>query len=172
VKDILFSRLRGRATDVGFTLIELVMVVALMALAGTLALVALVNYSAAQDHQGTADELVSDLRNAGQRAVTEGRTYCVFLDDTADTWTLYRTSCSAGTLVQGPTPTRGDITVGGLSIATTANCQTAGACIYFNPRGTATGGPTGLPSKVDVQRDGETAINVTVEGLTGRVDRS
>lgn len=150
------------------------MVVVLMGIAGTLALVGLRGYGATQDHQGSANELVSDLRNAGQRAVTEGRTYCVHVDDANDQWSVYRKSCTTGTLVAGPDQPRGDITLGGLSLAATAagTCPTTGTCIYFHPRGTATGGPT-LPNRAEIQVQGpDSNITVTVEGLTGRVDRT
>lgn len=173
--DVTTVPLRDRVRhEGGFTLVELMVVVALMAVAGTLALVGLRGYGGTQDHQGSANELVSDLRNAGQRAVTEGRTYCMHVDAAAEQWTLYRKSCSAaGAVLQGPTRTRGDVRLGNLQITSTV-CPQPSSCIYFKPRGTATGGTSADPerSKLDIERAGSAAITVTVEGLTARVDRS
>lgn len=159
----------ARAPDQGFTLIELMVAVVLIALAGGLGLSALSGYGKAQDHQGTADLLVSDLRKAGQRALAEGRTYCMHVQDGSDSWSLHRSDCSgAGSvLVEGPTAAKGDTTLGNLVVAAPASpsCPSGGICIYFKPRGTAT------KSSVDAVRDGST-ITVTVEGLTARVDRT
>lgn len=152
----------------GFTLIELMVVVVLVSVAGGLGVTALSGYSKAQDFQGSADLLVSDMRKAGQRALAEGRTYCLHVQDAADTWSLYRGACGiGGTLVEGPTRALGDVALGNLSIATASGetCPQTLACVYFKPRGTAT------QSAVDVIRDGST-ITVTVEGLTARVDRT
>jgi type II secretory pathway pseudopilin PulG len=158
-----------RTSDEGFSLVELVTAMALMLVIGALSLAALVNYRNAQGQQQTADTLLSDLRKAGQRAVSEGRTYCLYVNDAADSWSTFQTSCSATSLVVDPAEqATKPSALGDLTIATpvTAACPTAGACVYFHPRGTAT------QSSIAVTRDGKPSITVTVEGLTGRVDRT
>jgi type II secretion system protein H len=155
--------------DSGFTLIELLVAVALMAVAGTLGLTTLVNYQRAQDVQQSADALVSALRKAGQKAVSEGRSYCVALDGAADTWRTYQRACAGadsqpvGSAV-GP---EGRVRLGTLTVDSTTGptCPT-GTCITFRPRGTATA------ASLTVQLDGYDPVTVTVEGLTGRVDRT
>ncbi len=87
--------LRTTRADEGFSLVELMVVTVLMTTVGTVALTALVGYQRAADLEGSADDVVSMLRTTAQRAVTEGRTYCVQFDTSADTYTLYRSSCSA-----------------------------------------------------------------------------
>jgi prepilin-type N-terminal cleavage/methylation domain-containing protein len=154
----------------GFTLIELLVTMVLASILGTTGLFALQTYSQAQDHQGTADEVVSELRLAGQRSLSEGRTYCVHFDTGTDAWTVWRSECSTvgGTPVSDPQPARGLVQLDSPSFAPadpTAPCPQTNACAYLYPRG------TGSPGSVDVVRDG-TTITVTVEGLTSRVSRS
>ena len=155
--------------DSGFTLIELLVTVALLSVVGALGMSALVNYQRAQDVQQSADALVSALRKAGQKAVSEGRSYCVSVDAAASTWTTYQRAC-AGTgsaAVGSPEQPRGRVLLDDLVIASTAGpaCPT-GTCITFRPRGTATS------ASLSVELEGYDPVTVTVEGLTGRVDRT
>lgn len=158
------------SSDAGFTLVELLVTVALMFVVGGLGLFALQSYTRAQEHQGTADELVSTLRTVAERALSEGRTYCVSLDPAADEWTVWQARCSTagGTAVDGGRDTQGSVQLSSPSFslnATTQPCPQAGSCVYFLPRG------TGTPGSVQVVRDGA-AIAVSIEGLTSRVSRS
>ena len=157
--------------DEGFTLIELMVVTVLMSVIGALSLTALVNYQRAADVEGSADDLVSALRTSAQRAVTEGRTFCMSFDVAANTYTVYRTSCSAASTVATPAKrTRGPAVLSAPSFAPALPsrdvCQTANACAYFYPRG------TGSPGQVVVQRPDGKSITVKIEGLTSRVVRS
>ncbi len=154
----------------GFTLIELLVTMVLASILGTTGLFALQTYSQAQGHQGTADEVVSTLRSAAQRSLSEGRTYCVHFNTGTDSWTVWRSECSTvgGTPVSDPQPARGLVQLDSPSFAPadpTAPCPQTDACAYLYPRG------TGSPGSVDVVHDGN-AITVTVEGLTSRVSRS
>ena len=159
----------SRSTDSGFTLIELLVTLSvgavLMGLAGT----SLAGWSASNAHKGTRDEVVSALRNTAQRALSEGRTYCVAFQANG-TWKTYRRSCdSSGTLVfNGSANSPGSSLapvfsyVAGLQSTCTTGA-TATSCAYFYPRGTAAKGA------VTVSRAGKPTYTVNVEQLTSRV---
>ena len=155
----------------GFSLVELLVVTVLIGIIGGAGLTALKGYTRNADVDGSAADVVSALRTTAQRSVTEGRTYCVRFDTAANTFTVYRSSCSStSTQVVAPVRTRGPAVLVNPTF-TPANsvrdvCQTAGACAYFYPRG------TGSPGQVVVRRPGGRAITVTIEGLTSRVVRS
>jgi prepilin-type N-terminal cleavage/methylation domain-containing protein len=161
---------RPGRSDSGFTLIELLVTLsigaALFGLAGT----SLSSWSSANAHKASRDEAVSALRNAAQRALSEGRTYC--LSFAADgTWKTYRTSCgAAGVLIssgQGLNNKGSALAPAFTYLAgQTSDCTTAAtptSCAYFYPRGTASAGT------VTVTRSGKPTYTVTVEQLTSRV---
>ena len=159
------------ADATGFSLVELLVVTVLIGVIGGAGLTALKGYSSNADLDGSANDVVSALRSTAQRSVTEGRTYCVQFNTAANTFAVYRSSCSStSTRVGAPIRTRGPAVVASPSF-TPANsvrdvCQAASACAYFYPRG------TGSPGQVVVRRPGGRAITVTIEGLTSRVVRS
>lgn len=114
-------------------------------------------YSATQAQRGTADDLVVLMREAQQRAVTEGTTYGVQLSPTGP-WLLKQSplsDCTGGTAKGGEVPSQGGITISGPS------------CVLFQPRGTATAGT------IKVGRSGSSKVyTIKVEGLTGRASLS
>ena len=122
------------------------------------------------EQSGTAQSLVSALRNAAERSVSEGRTYCVdFPGTTAQSYVVYQHSCGTGTLAPGGAKT--ESTKVALTTSATAppaalnlTCPTSHACIYFFPRGTATA------ATVNVTSTARSKVYVIhVEGLTARV---
>jgi type II secretory pathway pseudopilin PulG len=164
-------RRRSPAGETGLTVVELLVTISLLAVLGGLGLTALQRYAWTQEHQGTADEVVSTLRDVAQRSLSEGRTYCVAFDTGADAWTVYRRQCStsSGTVVDGAVRARGTVRIDSPSFTPadpTAACPAAGTCAYFYPRG------TGSPGSVQILRDGSAPITVSVEGLTGHVSTS
>lgn len=83
-----FSRLQRDKLESGFSLIELLVAMALAALMATLSMTAFRSYQRAQAHKAAVREVVSVLRNAQVKAVTEATTYqCKF---TSDSLEIYR----------------------------------------------------------------------------------
>jgi len=156
--------------DEGFTLIELMVV---MAIAGTLALTATFSFSNwrnTSQHQGSADELVSQLRNTSQRSISEGRTYCVDVASGGRSYTLWRTACgAAGVQVAGPFRVQSPnvaLTTAVTPPSPAPVCPATSTCLYFYPRGTA------VPAVVTVASEVRSkTYTVRVEGLTARVYR-
>ena len=150
--------------DSGYTLVEVVVTIGLMAMMMGIAVSGWNTWAAARQHSGTAAEITAYLRQAQQRAVTEGRATCVLFDVTRDQWSVFRGACDAPdrVLVQGPVTTASPR----VRIASPAFTGPAGVQpgVTFKARGTAT------PGEVQVVRSGShKTYVVSVEGLTGRV---
>lgn len=134
------------------------------------------NWLTTSRHQGTSDQLLSELRNASTRAVSEGRTYCIEVAADGRAYSLWRYSCSTAApaagapvhaRVAGPQTTMStDVTITAVvPLASTVACPSGSTCVYFYPRGTAT------PGTLTVSSTKRPAKNYTinVEGLTARV---
>ncbi len=156
-----FSRPRSRG-DGGFTLIELMVTMVIAGLLMALAIGGWRTYSAAQAHRGTAESLVVLMREAQQRAVTEGINYAVRLTPASGPWVLVKQpapDCTGGTALNGEVPSRGGITI--------VSPTFTNSCVFFKARGTATAGTA------KVKRDDSSKVyTITVEGLTGRASLS
>lgn len=158
---------RKTQSDNGFTLIELLVTLSVMGVMSALAMTSFASWSVSSDHRSARDETVSALRNAAERALSEGRAYCVHLE--AGTMTTYRFACPPGTgaVVVGPSPLDAKRVTLVPSIAAPSglegSCPVAGTCAYFYPRGNASSGT------ISVVRDGRTPYTVTIVGLTSRV---
>lgn len=166
--------MRADTRDGGFTIVEVMVTVALLGVLMAIAVLGFSHYSNAHEQQGTARSLQSGLRQAQQRAVTEGRAMCVRF--TATTYSVWRTACTTaagGTKLEGPTSTEsGDVE---LELSTPQD-------LTFTPRGTATwstiaSDPTvaacgGVKSfQVLVTRtSSDKSYRLCVAALTGRVD--
>jgi prepilin-type N-terminal cleavage/methylation domain-containing protein len=159
------------ATDEqGFTLLELMVTLAIAGILMGLGTWAMRSYLIANRESGTAQEVRSALRAGAEQSLSEGRTYCVYFTPT--TWTTYRFNCTVSSnKVDGPHNVEdSSITLSAITfpppvplvVGQTTACPTANHCAYFYPRGTA------LAGSLNVTRPGKSyAINV--EGLTGRV---
>lgn len=163
-------RARDRARrhgDAGFTMLELTCVMAVIGVLATMSVGGLRGWAQAREHAGSASVIQSVLREAQQRAVTEGRAICVDFAVALQTYTVYRAACeSIGPStrpVEGPLSTHARH----VRIADPAfGPSGSGSGVTFKPRGTASGG------SVAVRRDGSaTVYTVTVDALTGRISR-
>lgn len=166
--------------DGGFTLVEIMVTLALFGVLAAMAVSGTRSLVAAEGQRGTADSVASTIRNAQVRAVTEGKAMCLTFDVAADTYTLLRfvvppssatgptvTACGGVTeKVNGPIKVedgRVDIT----SAAFTAPDGSVGTGITFRAAGSAS------PGTVKIARGGSSKVyTLTVEGLTGRVSIS
>ncbi len=154
-------------------MIELIVTLSIAGVLMSIGILAMHTFLIAQRERGTASDVRSALRSTGERALSEGRTYCVSF--TTTTWTVYRSDCTVpANKVAGPYRVEDQsITVTAVSFPAPQTpvpgqntaCPTAGQCVYFYPRGTA------LAGSLQISRPGKT-YTVTVEGLTGRVSVS
>jgi type II secretion system protein H len=167
--------MRSGSRDDGFTLLEVVVVMALAGIVMSIATFGFTNWRNVAQQQGTADELVSVLRNASTQAISEGRTYCLSIAADGRSYTRWRFACdgATGTQVGAPMEVQGnhvvlDATVPYPSSAPmpspTPACPAGNRCLYFYPRGTA------IPAQVVVHSSARSkTYTVRVEGLTARV---
>lgn len=167
MKDNSTAALPVPARDSGFTLVETMVVIVLMGIAATISVGGYQSYARTAEHQGTRNDVVSALRAANQRALTEAALYCVRFAADGRSWSTYRGSCSAGTVVKGPERVGGG-QVSLTSVSFVAPDGTAGSRdVEFTARGTASRG------SVRVVRAGSSkSYTVSVEGLTARVSSS
>lgn len=160
----------------GFTLVEMLVVMVIAGLIMSTAVWSFLAYQRAHEQNSTALEVTSTMRNAAERSLSEGRTYCVYFNTTAQTYDTYRQDCTDSTKrVSQAKPDSARV-----SLATPAfpapspaivnqvtPCPVAGGCAYFYPRGTA------LAGTVKVIRTGSAKVyTITVEGLTSRVSKA
>ncbi|GHJ58760.1 hypothetical protein NOK12_12780 [Nocardioides sp. OK12] len=151
-----------RRGDAGYTMIEMIVVIAI---AGTLMAAAVSGWqtwSRASAQDGLVTELRGVLRQAQQRAVTTGTSTCVLFD--AASWSIYRGRCDddAKVLLEGPIEAHAGLRLTDPRFQHGESAYLPG--VSFAPRGTAT------PGRVTVERDGAAReAVVSVEGLTGRV---
>lgn len=157
--------MRDHRTDAGSTLIEILVTIALAGALMAIAVGGYARWARASEQSGAARELQTQLRNAQQRAITEGTPTCVLFDVAADSYTVYRGRCTdAGKVrIDGPMTPDGDTYL--------ADPQFDGSSVTtgvtFSQRGTAT------PGSVVVKRAGSSKTYVVaVEELTGRVSLS
>lgn len=154
-----------RPLDAGVTLVELVVTIALVGVLMAIAVGGYASWARSSEHEGAATEVQSVLRQAQQRAVTEGRATCVEFDTAGDRWTLFRGTCAdpGRTAIEGPV----EVDSARVHLRSAAFSAGAGSTtgVTFSSRGTAT------PGSVVVSRDGSSRIwTISVEGLTGRVE--
>lgn len=153
--------------DSGFTLIEVVVTTALLGIMMAIAVSGWGSWARANEQSGTARQIQSVLRQAQQRAVTEGRAMCVRFDTASDEYTVFRGTCDAAdkVVVEGPMDTSSPaVHLVAPSFQSSTGSRPG---VSFAARGTA------WPGEVRVTRDGSSKVyTLKVEGLTGRVSLS
>lgn len=156
--------------DGGFTLVELMVVMVIAGVLMTIGVFSFANYQKVSQQRGTAREVVSLLRNASERAISEGRTYCVGIDAAGAALETWQYTCRTRTPSDKPLQTASTQSTKVTLAATVTNpspappCPSSYSCVYFYPRGTAT------PTTVVVRSSARSkTYTVTVEGLTARV---
>ncbi|MFL6240720.1 MAG: type IV pilin protein [Actinomycetes bacterium] len=155
---------RPRASaDDGFTLVEVMTTVVIFGILTAAAVWAWKGYTKATQESGTATSVVETLRNAQERAQAEDTNYCVRFTAGATTWTLYRSACGTGTVVD-----RGSTEANTVVIATASfddpSTGVTSSDVVFTPRGVSSGG------NLTITRTGASKVyQINVVGLTGRV---
>lgn len=150
--------------DHGFTLIEAMVVIALIGVLAAIAISGWSSWSKASAHSGTAREIQAVLQQAQQRAVAEGQALCVWFDASADTYTVHRGTCASRTsVVSGPHRTASPA----VEIASPTFGSPSSPGVTMQPRGTADAGTV-----VVTRNDSAKQYKLTVERLTGRVTLS
>lgn len=169
------TRLRSRG-DAGFTMIELAVAMAIFGVVSAIAIGGFASLRDANAQKGAHREVISSLRAAQARAVSEGTTYCVDFGSTTSStsWNVYRVpaagagslaagfSCSSGTKIAGPERLPAKTTTTGASFAQRNGTDTA--YVLFYARGAAS------PGTLNIRRTGSTKnYGLVVDALTGRV---
>ncbi|GAB3781018.1 GspH/FimT family pseudopilin [Nocardioides ungokensis] len=154
--------------DSGFTLIEIMVVVALVSLMSALGVGAYKSWALAHAQLGAATDLQTILRQTQVRAVTEGFAFCVKFDTTTQTYTVYRYACAptGNVKVNGPIKL-GDSRLQLTAVNFSAVAPASSSEVTFRASGSAT------PGGLNITRTGSSKIyTIDVEGLTGRVSLS
>lgn len=153
---------KEQVADMGMTLVELLVGMVIVTILAISSVSGWTRYQRTVEHRGTAQELVSALRNAQQRSLAEAKAYCVAFSTSNRSYELRKGSCT-GTVAKPATRTQSTR----VSLAAPAFLQTDGSTtsnLSFFARGSATKG------SVQVRRAGSAkTYTITVEGLTGRV---
>lgn len=160
----------------GFTLVELLVGMALFGILAGISTLGLSAVAKSLDARGASRESVSALRIVQGRAVAEDVAYCVTFGAraTPTTWTVYRVpGADQGALTAGFTCTSGTAidtytAPGGSTFSSIGFAQrdsTTTAYVLFYARGAASGG------SFNVGGSGS-SYTITVDALTGRVTSS
>jgi type IV fimbrial biogenesis protein FimT len=153
--------LPDRNDQLGFTLIELSVVMVFMGVLMALAAPAWKTYQANQEDRSAAAAVVSMMRNAHVRATSEATSYRVDIDAANRQLTLLRYDGTAYVVRRTEKLDGAKLRLDEVAFTNSAGVPTSA---YFYARGTAS------PGKVVLKRaDRDLKHTITVEGLTGRV---
>ena len=161
----LCSRARGVSVDAGATLVEVMVVVAMIGSLTAMVVWGIQGWATSSAFKGASQQVQSVLRTTQQRAITEGTSFCVEFDTATDQYAVFRLACtnSAKVKTAGPFGTGSDkVHLSGPLFCDADNKPRTG--VTFTPRGSA------WPGQVVVTREGSSLSSVVrVEGMTGRV---
>lgn len=157
--------MRQQRDDAGVTLAELLVVIAILGILLAFTAWGVNAWATASAFKGAPSAIQSVLRSTQERAITEGKSFCVQFDTAADTYTVYRYACTDPDRVKvsGPFGTgSGWVHLSGPVFRDSADVAQTG--VTFTAHGSA------WPGQVSVVRDGTvTPYTVHVDSLTGRV---
>ena len=160
----LCSRARGVSADAGATLVEVMVVVAMVGSLTAMTVWGIRGWATSSAFKGASQQVQSVLRTTQQQAITEGTSYCVEFDTATDQYAVFRLACTnpAKVKTSGPFGTgSGEVH---LSEPAFLDGVTEHPGVTFSSRGSA------WPGQVAVVRDGSYVPRVVrVEGMTGRV---
>jgi len=144
-------------------MVELLVGMIIVALLSALSVSGYSSYQRSVEQSGSAQELVSALRNAQQRALSEAATYCMTLNVSARSHQLSKFACGTAGTPEPAKTTRSARVLLQSPIFQQAGGGTAPTVIFY-PRGSATKG-----SVLIAREDSSQTYTIDVEGLTGRV---
>ena len=148
----------GRSPQRGFTLLEIVLVMAIIALASVLAAAAMTGGFKGMQLKASAKELASNLRYTRTQAIATGKPQRFLVDPTKHTW-------RAPNAHHGSIPAKLGIEFTGAREAQVSGAPSGEGAIEFFPDGAATGGRIRLIA-------GTSAWDIDVAWLTGQVKLS
>ena len=145
----------GRSPQRGFTLLEIILVMAIIALASVLAAAAMTGGFKGMQLKASAKEIASNLRYTRTQAIATGKPQRFVIDPAKHAW-------QAPNAHHGTIPGKLGIEFTGAREAQVSGASTGQGAIEFFPDGAATGGRIRLTA-------GTSAWDIDVAWLTGQV---
>lgn len=139
----------------GFTLVELMIVIAIIGILSAVSMYGWLGYQNNVNLKTAAGEVMADITSCKQRAVSEGIDYCIQFTDGSPNYTINATSCIAPTQTQAKNLTSFG---SGLTVSTTNFTLDR---VSFIPRGTSSIGD------INLRNSNNSTATITIN-ITGR----
>ena len=135
----------------GFSLVEVVIVVALIGIVATIAVPNFQNYIRNRNLKIAAQEISSEFFVTRERALSESRTYRLVFDDTANQYTTEEQTAPGVWTVRQTKPVHGSAAQTSGIVINTAN--TTATIFTFQPRGTVSSGRLSINNSINSRAD-------------------